>query len=58
MKIDDKDLSVGEKFSKYSQLIGYDHLDGAGKIMGLAQYKNYKEKLQYPYNSKRMETKS
>ena len=28
------------------------HIDGAGKIMGLAQYKNYKEKLQYPYNSK------
>ena len=28
------------------------YLDGAGKIMGLAQYKNYKEKLQYPYNSK------
>ena len=52
MKIDDKDLSVGEKFSKYSEHIGYDHLDGAGKIMGLAQYKNYKEKLQYPYNSK------
>ena len=52
LKIDDKDLSVGEKFSKYSEHIGYDHLDGAGKIMGLAQYKNYKEKLQYPYNQK------
>lgn len=47
-----KDLSVGEKFSKYSQFMGYNNLDGAGKIMGLAQYKNYKEKLQYPYNSK------
>ena len=52
LKIDDKDLSVGEKFSKYSQFMGYNNLDGAGKIMGLAQYKNYKEKLQYPYNSK------
>jgi hypothetical protein len=27
-------------------------IDGAGKIMGLGQYKNHKEKLQYPYNSK------
>ena len=50
--IDEKNLSVGEKFQKYCQFIGYDPLDGAGKIMGLAQYKNYKEKLQYPYNSK------
>jgi len=50
--IDEKNLSVGEKFCKYSELFGYDAIDGAGKIMGLAQYKNYKEKLQYPYNSK------
>jgi carbamoyltransferase len=57
VKIDDRDLSVGEKFSKYSEHIGYDHLDGAGKIMGLAQYKNYKEKLQYPYNSKEYKQK-
>ena len=33
-------------------MYGYNAQDGAGKIMGLAQYKNYKEKLQYPYNSK------
>lgn len=50
--IDEKNLSVGEKFCKYSELFGYNAIDGAGKIMGLAQYKNHKEKLQYPYNSK------
>jgi len=45
-------LSVGEKFCKTSEEFGYDAIDGAGKIMGLAQYKNHKEKLQYPYNTK------
>jgi carbamoyltransferase len=50
--IDENNLSVGEKFCKYSELFGYNAIDGAGKIMGLAQYKNHKEKLQYPYNSK------
>ena len=50
--LDEKNLSVGEKFCKYSELFGYNVIDGAGKIMGLAQYKNHKEKLQYPYNSK------
>ena len=50
--LDENNLSVGEKFCKYSELFGYNAIDGAGKIMGLAQYKNYKEKLQYPYNSK------
>ena len=50
--LDKNNLSVCEKFSKYSENIGYNHLDGPGKIMGLAQYKNYKEKLQYSYNSK------
>ena len=50
--IDDKDLSVGEKYQKISADFGYNPIDGAGKIMGLAQYKNHKEKLQYPYNTK------
>ena len=50
--LDENNLSVGEKFCKYSDLFGYNAIDGAGKIMGLAQYKNHKEKLQYPYNSK------
>ena len=44
-------LSVGEKFCKYSQEIGYNPIDGAGKVMGLAQYKDHKDKLQYPYNT-------
>lgn len=46
------DLSVGEKFCKISEEFGYNAIDGAGKVMGLAQYKNNKEKLQYPYNTK------
>ena len=46
------DLSVGEKFGFYSETIGYNMIDGAGKVMGLAQYKNQKQKLQYPYNTK------
>lgn len=50
--LDENKLSVGEKFGKYSQIIGYNPVDGAGKIMGLGQYKNHKEKLQYPYNTK------
>lgn len=45
-------LSVGEKFSKVSEDFGYSFTDGAGKVMGLAQYKNHKEQLRYPYNSK------
>jgi carbamoyltransferase len=45
-------LSVGEKFCKVSEEFGYSPIDGAGKVMGLAQYKNHKEKLQYPYNTK------
>jgi len=55
--LDENDLSVGEKFCKYSELFGYNAIDGAGKIMGLAQYKNYKEKLHYPFNSKEWEKK-
>jgi len=51
-KISNKDLSVGEKYCKYCEKIGYDPIDGSGKIMGLGQYKNHKEKLQYPYNTK------
>ena len=50
--IGDKDLSVGEKYQKISADFGYNPIDGAGKVMGLAQYKNHKEKLQYPYNTK------
>jgi len=50
--IDENNLSVGEKFQKTSAKFGYNPVDGAGKIMGLGQYKNYKEKLQYPYNTK------
>ena len=49
--IDDKDLSVGEKYQKISEDFGYNPIDGAGKVMGLAQYKNHKNKLQYPYNT-------
>jgi len=49
--IDDKDLSVGEKYQKISADFGYNPIDGAGKVMGLAQYKNHKEKLQHPYNT-------
>ena len=44
-------LSVGEKYQKISADFDYNPIDGAGKIMGLAQYKNHKEKLQYPYNT-------
>ena len=55
--LDEKNLSVGEKFCKYSELFGYNAIDGAGKIMGLAQYKSHKEKLQYPYNSKEWKQK-
>lgn len=50
-------LSVGEKFCFISEDFGYDAIDGAGKIMGLAQYKNHKEKLQYPYNTKEWKEK-
>jgi carbamoyltransferase len=45
-------LSVGEKFLKVSEDFGYNSIDGAGKVMGLAQYKNHKDKLRYPYNTK------
>jgi carbamoyltransferase len=50
--IDENNLSVGEKYCKCSEQFGYNAIDGAGKIMGLGQYKNHKEKLQYPYNTK------
>ena len=50
--LDENNLSVGELFQKISSKFNYNPIDGAGKVMGLAQYKNYKEKLQYPYNSK------
>jgi carbamoyltransferase len=51
--IDENNLSVGEKYQKISAEFEYSPIDGAGKVMGLAQYKNHKEKLQYPYNSKK-----
>jgi carbamoyltransferase len=47
-----EDQTVVEKFVLYSYKINYNVLDGPGKVMGLAQYKNHKEKLQYPYNTK------
>jgi carbamoyltransferase len=50
--IDENNLSVGEKFCKVSGDFGYSPIDGAGKVMGLAQYENHKEKLQHPYNTK------
>jgi carbamoyltransferase len=50
--IDENNLSVGEKYQKVSKQFDYNPVDGAGKIMGLGQYKNHKEKLQYPYNTK------
>jgi carbamoyltransferase len=50
-------LSVGEKFCKISGNFGYSPIDGAGKIMGIAQYKNHKEKLKYPYNTKEWKEK-
>lgn len=44
--------SLGERFSKFSEEIcNFSHHE-AGKVMGLAQYKNHKNKLQYPYNTK------
>jgi len=46
------DPSVGEKFSQFSEEICKFSYHDAGKVMGLAQYKNHKEKLQYPYNTK------
>jgi carbamoyltransferase len=45
-----EEKSVGEKFVEFCHKINYGVHD-AGKVMGLAQYKNYKEKLQYPYSS-------
>lgn len=50
-------LSIGEKFCKASEDFGYNIIDGAGKVMGIAQYKNHKEKLQYPYNTKEWKEK-
>ena len=51
-KINYRDQTVGEKFCLYSYKLNLDVFDGPGKIMGLAQYKNHKNKLQYPYNTK------
>jgi len=46
-----KEQTVGEKFGLISHKFGYNALDGPGKLMGLAQYKNKEKKLQYPYNT-------
>jgi carbamoyltransferase len=51
-EIDFNNKNVVEKFIYYSLKSNYSTLDGPGKIMGLAQYKNNKDKLQYPYNTK------
>lgn len=51
--ISDKNLSVGEKYCKYCEQIGYDCIDGSGKVMGLGQYRNHIQKLQYPHNDKK-----
>ena len=51
LELDEKYLSVGEKFLKTSSKFGYNPIDGAGKVMGLAQYKDHKKKLKYPYNT-------
>jgi carbamoyltransferase len=45
-------LSVGEKYLRISREFNYNPIDGAGKIMGLGQYKKHKEKLEYPYDTK------
>lgn len=49
--IDESYLSHGEIYQKYSQIVESTPLDGPGKLTGLGQYKNYKEKLKHPYNS-------
>lgn len=41
--------SIGIKYGILSLEMGFDW-HSAGKVMGLGQYKNHKEKLQYPYN--------
>jgi carbamoyltransferase len=46
----DENLSMGDLFALCSQDFGFD-VHAAGKVMGLAQYKNYKDKLQHPYDS-------
>ena len=43
--------SAGKKFEEKAEKFNFSFLE-SGKVMGLAQYKNHKEKLQYPYNSK------
>ena len=50
-------LSVGEKFERFSVDICNFTKHDSGKVMGLAQYKNHKEKLQYPYNKKEWKDK-
>jgi len=45
-------ISVGEKYLSKCKKFGYNPIDGAGKLMGLGQYKNNKNELQYPHNTK------
>lgn len=44
--------SVGEKFDDFCEVICNFSYHDAGKVMGLSQYKNHKEKLQHPYNTR------
>jgi carbamoyltransferase len=51
-EIDPENYSVGKKYEVFAtDTCNFSHFD-SGKVMGLAQYKNYKKKLQYPYNTK------
>jgi carbamoyltransferase len=51
-EIDPKDYSVGKKYEVFATEVCNFSLFDSGKVMGLAQYKNHKNKLQYPYNTK------
>lgn len=43
-------ISVGWQFEKTATQFGFDWTD-AGKVMGLAQYKNFENELKNPYNT-------
>jgi carbamoyltransferase len=46
------DFSICGKYNNFAKKICDFGDHDAGKVMGLAQYKNHKEKLQHPYNTK------
>lgn len=50
-KIISTNKSIGKKFEEKCEKFNFSFLD-AGKVMGLGQYYDHKEKLQYPYNTK------